>query len=69
MNQLNALSNRVEYYGAQVTLGGELRVLDMEAGAGYTTELLARAVGRNGVVYVQDSAEIIKRQIVRHQRL
>jgi predicted methyltransferase len=40
-----------------------MKVLDMEAGAGYTTELLARAVGPNGVVYAQDSAEIIERQV------
>ena len=33
-----------------------MKVLDMEAGAGYTTELLARAVGPTGVVYAQDSA-------------
>ena len=38
-------------------------MLDMEAGAGYTTELLARAVGPNGVVYAQDSAEVMERQI------
>jgi predicted methyltransferase len=31
-----------------------MKVLDMEAGAGYTTELLARAVGPTGVVYAQD---------------
>ena len=40
-----------------------MRVLDMEAGAGYTTELLARAVGPNGIVYAQDSAEVIERQV------
>ena len=40
-----------------------MKVLDMEAGAGYTTELLARAVGPNGVVYAQDSAEVMERQI------
>lgn len=40
-----------------------MKVLDMQAGAGYTTELLARAVGPNGVVYAQDSAEVIERLI------
>ena len=40
-----------------------MKVFDMEAGAGYTTELLARAVGPNGVVYAQDSAEVIERQV------
>ena len=38
-----------------------MKVLDMEAGAGYSTELLARAVGPAGVVYAQDSAEVIER--------
>jgi predicted methyltransferase len=38
-----------------------MKVLDMEAGAGYSTELLARAVGPNGVVYAQDSAAVIER--------
>ena len=32
-----------------------MRVLDMGAGAGYSTELLARAVGSSGTVYAQDS--------------
>jgi predicted methyltransferase len=40
-----------------------MRVLDMEAGAGYTTELLARAVGPNGIVYAQDSADVLARQV------
>jgi predicted methyltransferase len=40
-----------------------MKVLDMEAGAGYTTELLARAVGRTGIVYAQDSAEVLERQV------
>lgn len=38
-----------------------MKVLDMEAGAGYSTELLARAVGPSGTVYAQDSAEVIER--------
>jgi predicted methyltransferase len=38
-----------------------MRVLDMEAGAGYSTELLARAVAPTGVVYAQDSADVIER--------
>ncbi len=38
-----------------------MKVLDMEAGAGYTTELLARAVGPTGTVYAQDSAEVLER--------
>jgi predicted methyltransferase len=38
-----------------------MKVLDMEAGAGYSTELLARTVGPTGVVYAQDSAAVIER--------
>jgi predicted methyltransferase len=37
-----------------------MRVLDMGAGAGYTTELLARTVGPRGVVYAQDSKAVIE---------
>jgi predicted methyltransferase len=40
-----------------------MKVLDMEAGAGYTTELLARSVGPSGIVYAQDSAEVLERQV------
>jgi predicted methyltransferase len=38
-----------------------MKMLDMEANAGYSTELLARTVGPTGVVYAQDSAAIIER--------
>jgi predicted methyltransferase len=38
-----------------------MKVEDMEAGAGYSTELLARAVGPGGVVYAQDSAAVMER--------
>ena len=34
-----------------------MRVLDMGAGGGYTTELLARVVGPDGKIYAQDSME------------
>lgn len=37
-----------------------MRVLDMGAGGGYTTELLARTVGPSGVVYAQDSKAVIE---------
>jgi predicted methyltransferase len=40
-----------------------MKVLDMEANAGYSTELLARAVGPTGVVYAQDPAEVIERLV------
>src|SRR5438876_5524433 len=38
-----------------------MKILDMEASAGYSTELLARAVGPTGIVYAQDSAAVIER--------
>jgi predicted methyltransferase len=38
-----------------------MKVLDMEASAGYSTELLARTVGPTGTVYAQDSAAVIER--------
>jgi predicted methyltransferase len=38
-----------------------MKVLDMGAGAGYSTELLARAVGAGGVVYAQESAAVMER--------
>jgi predicted methyltransferase len=44
---------------AGVTSG--MKVLDMEANAGYSTELFARAVGPTGTVYAQDPASIIER--------
>ena len=38
-----------------------MRVLDMGAGGGYTTELLARVVGSAGKVYAHDSKETVGR--------
>jgi predicted methyltransferase len=38
-----------------------MKVLDMEANAGYSTELMARAVGPTGKVWAQDPAAIIER--------
>jgi predicted methyltransferase len=38
-----------------------MRVLDMGAGGGYSTELLARAVGSGGTVYAQDAREVSPR--------
>jgi predicted methyltransferase len=38
-----------------------MRILDMEASAGYSTELLARIVAPAGTVYAQDSAAVIER--------
>jgi len=37
-----------------------MRVLDLGAGGGYTTELLARAVGATGHVYAQNNAYFVK---------
>ncbi len=38
-----------------------MKVLDMGAGAGYSTELMARAVGPDGKVYAQESAAVMER--------
>lgn len=38
-----------------------MKVLDMDAAAGYSTELLARAVGPGGVVYAQDPPAVPER--------
>ena len=38
-----------------------MKVLDMGAGAGYSTELLARAVAPGGSVYAQESAAVMER--------
>lgn len=38
-----------------------MKVFDMEAGAGYSTELLARTVAPDGIVYAQDSAAVMER--------
>src|SRR6201986_2952514 len=38
-----------------------MKVLDMEANAGYSTELLARAVGPSGTVYAQDPPVYIEK--------
>lgn len=38
-----------------------MKVLDMGAGAGYNTELMARAVGPTGMVYAQDSMAMAAR--------
>ena len=38
-----------------------MKVLDMGAGGGYSTELMARAAGPTGVVYGQDSTEASQR--------
>jgi predicted methyltransferase len=38
-----------------------MKVLDMGAGAGYSTELMARAVGPEGHVYAQESAAVMER--------
>ena len=38
-----------------------MTILDVEANAGYSTELLARTVGSAGKIYAQDSAAVIER--------
>ena len=38
-----------------------MKLLDMGAGAGYSTELLARVIGPRGAVYAQESAQVMER--------
>ena len=45
----------LEFYGVRPGM----RVLDLSAGRGYNTELLARVVGPNGRVYAQNSPQIL----------
>jgi len=48
-----------------------MKVLDMEASAGYSTELLARTVGPTGAVYAQDvgrRCRTLRQGQVRHPR-
>ena len=40
-----------------------MKVLDMGAGGGYSSELMARAVGTSGVVYAQNAADLSARAI------
>ena len=42
-------------------VGAGMKVLDMGAGGGYSSELMARAVGANGVVYAQNAADLAAR--------
>src|SRR5215467_670570 len=44
-----------------------MKVLDMGAGGGYSTELMARAVAPNGVVYGQNPADIFERTKARFE--
>jgi predicted methyltransferase len=46
----------LEFYGVRPGM----RVLDISAGAGYNSELLARAVGPAGVVYAQNAPDTFK---------
>lgn len=45
-----------------------MKVLDVNAGGGYTTELLSRVVGPTGVVYAQDSQAVVERVKERYAR-
>jgi predicted methyltransferase len=46
---------------AFVGVGPGMRVADLQAGGGYTAELLARAVGPRGVVFGQNSPFVLQR--------
>jgi predicted methyltransferase len=42
-------------------VGAGMKVLDMGAGGGYSSELMARAVGASGVVYAHNAADLAAR--------
>jgi predicted methyltransferase len=42
-------------------VGAGMKVLDMGAGGGYSSELMARAVGASGAVYAQNAADLSAR--------
>ena len=44
-----------------------MKILDMGAGGGYSTELMARAVAPNGVVYGQNAADLGERPKTRFE--
>jgi predicted methyltransferase len=46
---------------AFLSVGPGMHVADLGAGGGYTTELLARAVGPSGAVYSQNDPDLLKR--------
>jgi len=46
---------------AFIGVGPGMRVADLGAGGGYTTELLARAVGPGGKVYSQNDPQLVER--------
>ena len=46
---------------AFIGVGPGMKVADLGAGGGYTTELLARAVGPNGKVYSQNDPGLVKK--------
>jgi len=54
-DQRRAPAKMLAFTGVQAGM----RVMDVEANAGYSTELLARAVGPTGRVYAQDSQALI----------
>jgi predicted methyltransferase len=56
-DQRRAPVKMLEFTGARPGM----KVFDMEAGAGYSTELLARTVAPGGTVYAQDSAAVMER--------
>ncbi|HEY0336640.1 MAG TPA: methyltransferase domain-containing protein [Burkholderiales bacterium] len=55
LDQRRQPENLLEFYGVRPGM----RVLDLSAGRGYNTELLARVVGSEGRVYAQNSPQVL----------
>jgi predicted methyltransferase len=64
--QLDARRDPVKFL-AFADLRSGMKVLDMGAGGGYSTELLARVVAPNGVVYGQNPADLPERPKMRFE--
>jgi predicted methyltransferase len=58
----NDARRKPEQMLAFIGVRGGMKVLDLGAGGGYSTELLARAVGPQGVVYAQNSKQTLQGQ-------
>jgi predicted methyltransferase len=61
-DRTNDVRRKPEQMLAFADVRSGMKVLDLGAGGGYSTELLARAVGAQGVVYAQNSRQTLQGQ-------